>query len=495
MAPTNGHGQANDHSDKQQRIAAPADNMNLHAPSSIMSSHSVMQPTKGITVFIALYDYDARTNEDLSFKKGERLQVVDNTDSDWWLAKSLATHKDGYIPSNYVAPELSVNAQDWFFGKIKRADAEKKLLSPGSPSGTFLIRDSETMPGNYSLSIRDGESVRHYRIRKLDNGGYYITTRAPFSTLNDLVQHYTEDADGLCCKLNHACRAEKPTTSGLSYNTKDAWEISRESLRLNRRLGAGQFGEVWAGVWNGTTPVAVKTLKTGAMSPQAFLTEAAIMKKLRHANLIQLYAVCTNEEPIYIVTELMKHGSLLEYLKGDGQFLKLEDLIDMGAQVAAGMAYLERMNYIHRDLAARNILVGEGNICKVADFGLARLIEDDEYNPHQGAKFPIKWTAPEAALYNKFTIKSDVWSFGILLTELVTKGRVPYPGMANAEVLAQVERGYRMPQPRDTPDALYGIMLECWKQNEYDRPTFEYLQSLLEDYFVSTEPNYKKLDP
>lgn len=310
-----------------------------------------------------------------------------------------------------------------------------------------------------------------------------------------MVDHYTRDADGLCCQLVLACRGDKPVTSGLSYNTKDAWEISRESIRLSNKLGAGQFGEVWAGYWNGTTAVAVKTLKPGTMSPQAFLAEAAIMKKLRHQNLIQLYAVCTNEEPIYIVTELMKHGSLLEYLKGDGKYLKLPELIDMGAQVAAGMAYLERMNYIHRDLAARNILVGEGNVCKVADFGLARLIEDDEYNAHQGAKFPIKWTAPEAALYQKFTIKSDVWSFGILLVELVTHGRTPYPGMTNAETLAQVERGYRMPQPINTPDALYGIMLECWKKNEYERPTFDYLQSLLEDYYVSTEPNYKKLDP
>ena len=144
------------------------------------------------------------------------------------------------------------------------------------------------MPGNYSLSIRDGDSVRHYRIRKLDNGGYYITTRAPFASLPELVGHYSEDADGLCCKLVYPCRAEKPVTSGLSYNTKDAWEISRESLRLTKRLGAGQFGEVWAGVWNGTTHVAVKTLKTGTMSPQAFLAEAAIMKKLRHTNLIQV---------------------------------------------------------------------------------------------------------------------------------------------------------------------------------------------------------------
>jgi fyn-related kinase len=164
--------------------------------------------------------------------------------------------------------------------------------------------------------------------------------------------------------------------------------------------------------------------------------------------------------------------------------LQLRPLIDMAAQVAAGMAYLELHNYIHRDLAARNILVGENNICKVADFGLARLIADDEYNAHDGAKFPIKWTAPEAALYNRFSIKSDVWSFGVLLTELVTYGRIPYPGMSNAEVLQQLERGYRMPCPPNTPESLYQVMLDTWKKNPMERPTFEALQWRLEDFFV-----------
>ena len=120
------------------------------------------------------------------------------------------------------------------------------------------------------------------------------------------------------------------------------------------------------------------------MDPKDFLTEAQIMKKLRHLKLIQLYAVCTLEEPIYIITELMKNGSLLEFLQGKGRTLKLPQLIDMAAQIAAGMAYLESQNYIHRDLAARNILVGENNIVKVADFGMAKLIEDEEYNPQQG---------------------------------------------------------------------------------------------------------------
>ena len=183
------------------------------------------------------------------------------------------------------------------------------------------------------------------------------------------------------------------------------------------------------------------------------------------------------------VSVLMLHPPV--YLpQGEGRMLQLRPLIDMAAQVAAGMAYLELHNYIHRDLAARNILVGENNICKVADFGLARLIADDEYNAHDGAKFPIKWTAPEAALYNRFSIKSDVWSFGVLLTELVTYGRIPYPGMSNAEVLQQLERGYRMPCPPNTPESLYQVMLDTWKKNPMERPTFEALQWRLEDFFV-----------
>lgn len=340
------------------------------------------------------------------------------------------------------------------------------MLLAENEHGAFLIRDSESRRNDYSLSVRDGDTVKHYRIRQLDEGGFFIARRTPFRTLQELVDHYSKDADGLCVNLRKPCvQVEKPTTSGLSHNTRDQWEIDRSSLKFVRKLGQGQFGEVWEGMWNNTTPVAIKTLKPGlcllmrcigsnlsarfpgTMDPKDFLAEAQIMKKLRHPKLVQLYAVCTLEEPIYIITELMKYGSLLEYLQGKGRSLKLPQLIDMSAQIAAGMAYLESQNYIHRDLAARNILVGENNIVKIADFGLARLIKEDEYEARVGARFPIKWTAPEAANYSKFSIKSDVWSFGILLTELVTYGRIPYPGMTNAEVLHQVEHGYRMPCP------------------------------------------------
>ncbi|XP_036388722.1 LOW QUALITY PROTEIN: proto-oncogene tyrosine-protein kinase Src [Megalops cyprinoides] len=447
----------------------------------------------GVTTFVALYDYESRTATDLSFKKGERLQIVNNTEGDWWLARSLATGESGYIPSNYVAPSDSIQAEEWYFGKITRRDSERLLLNLENRRGTFLVRESETTKGAYCLSVLDydntkGLNVKHYKIRKLDSGGFYITSRTQFSNLQQLVAHYRKHADGLCHCLTEVCPVLKPQTQGLA---RDAWEIPRESLRLDVKLGQGCFGEVWMGTWNGTTRVAIKTLKPGTMSPEAFLQEAQVMKKLRHEKLVQLYAV-VSEEPIYIVTEYMGQGSLLDFLKGDmGKMLRLPQLVDMASQIASGMAYVERMNYVHRDLRAANILVGDNLVCKVADFGLARLIEDNEYTARQGAKFPIKWTAPEAALYGRFTIKSDVWSFGVLLTELATKGRVPYPGMVNREVLDQVERGYRMPCPAECPESLHELMLSCWRKEAEERPTFEYLQGFLEDYFTSTEPQYQ----
>jgi len=316
-----------------------------------------------------------------------------------------------------------------------------------------------------------------------------------FETIPQLVAYYQKQADWLCIKLkNHCCISEKPQTAGLSRKANKTWEINRQSIQFVKSLGAGYFGEVWQGIWNDTTEVAVKILKPGIVSADNFLEEAALMKQLRHPKLIQLYGVCTKEEPIYIITELMKHDSLLKYLRGDGHLLKLPQLIDMGAQVAAGMTYLEEKNYIHRNLAARNVLVGEYLICKVADFGLACVINGDIYEAHTGAKFPIKWTAPEAALYNNFTIKSDVWSFGILLYELITYGRFPYPRMSYAQVLEALQTGYCMPCPMGCPEQLYEIMRDCWKKDAASRPTFETLQWKMEDFFF-TDTGPIHLDP
>ncbi|NXQ79920.1 HCK kinase, partial [Nyctibius grandis] len=463
----------------------------------LQQGHYVRDPTatnrSGDSVVLALYDYEAMHAGDLSFQKGERLKVLEES-GEWWRARSLATGREGFIPSNYVARVGSLETEEWFFKGISRKDAERQLLGPGNVIGSFMIRDSETTKGCYSLSVRDGDgpqggSVKHYKIRTLDSGGFYVSPRSSFDTLQELVQYYKGQSDGLCQRLTHPCRVPKPQKPW----EKDAWEIPRESLRLERKLGAGQFGEVWMATYNKHTKVAVKTMKPGSMSVDAFLEEANVMKTLQHDKLVKLHAVVTKEEPIYIITEFMEKGSLLDFLKSDeGNKQPLPKLIDFCAQIAEGMAFIEKRNYIHRDLRAANILVSAMLVCKIADFGLARVIEDNEYTAREGAKFPIKWTAPEAINYGSFTIKSDVWSFGILLTEIITYGRIPYPGMSSVEVIRALEHGYRMPRTQNCPEQLYDVMMRCWKIKPEDRPTFEYTQSVLEDFFTATESQYQQ---
>lgn len=469
----------------------------LHLHHNNNNNNNNYQHNNNAKLFIALYDYEARTPEDLRFQKGEYLEVIDDGNSGWWLAISQLTGERGYIPREYVARCNSIEAETWYFGRMRRVDADKRLMMPENQHGAFMIRDSESRANEFSLSVRDQNFVKHYRIRQADNGGFYITKKTPaFGSLQELVKHYSDDADGLCVNLRVPCvRIEKPVTNDLSHRTQDIWEIDRATLTFKDKLGSGQFGQVYEGVWNNVTPVAIKTLKEGSMDREDFLAEAQIMKELKHPNLIKLFAVCTQQEPILIVTEIMRNGCLLDYLKTPaGQALDLKILVTMAEQIARGMAFLESMKYVHRDLAARNILVGERNIVKVADFGLARLIKEDEYEARVGARFPIKWTAPEAATLHKFSTKSDVWSFGILLTELVTYGRVPYPGMTNSEVLQQVEKGMRMTKESLGPnctDQLYAIMLECWHKDPHKRLTFEALQWKLDELFDTDSSEYR----
>lgn len=312
----------------------------------------------------------------------------------------------------------------------------------------------------------------------------------------NFILFITEDALGLCHVLSKSCPKPQPQIWDLCPEFRDRWEIDRNEIHLIKLLGKGNFGEVYYGKWRNREEVAVKTLREGTMSTQAFLQEATIMKKFRHKKLVALYAVCSREEPIYIVQEYMNKGSLLEFLRGDeGKTLIFEDLIYIAAQVASGMEYLEFKLLIHRDLAARNVLIGDNNVAKICDFGLARVIEDNEYCPKQGSRFPVKWTAPEAIIYGRFSIKSDVWSYGILLMELFTYGQVPYPGMHSREVIEQIEHGYRMPKPvsHQLPDDIYRLMLNCWDGSPEKRPTFDFLTHYFESFNVTSEIPYREV--
>ena len=201
-------------------------------------------------------------------------------------------------------------------------------MMPFNGYGSYLVRFSETTPGDFSLSIRDRDRVRHYRIKRLENGAFFVTSRVIFETIQDLVTYYQQQADGLCVNLIHPrALSNKPQTSNNERKIQD-----RRKVKLIKKLMDTDFIEVWRGVWNGTTPVAVRIHKPQTMvTAHDFLQTAALMKKLEHPNIIQFYAVCTKEEPMYIITELMKYNSLLEYLCGEGRSTKLPQLIDMAS--------------------------------------------------------------------------------------------------------------------------------------------------------------------
>ncbi|XP_022644251.1 tyrosine-protein kinase Abl-like isoform X2 [Varroa jacobsoni] len=448
-------------------------------------------------VFVALYDFQAGGDNQLALAKGDQIKVLSYNKTNEWCEAQSRTGQVGWVPANYITPANSLEKHSWYHGPISRNAAEY-LLSSGI-NGSFLVRESESSPGQRSISLRCEGRVYHYRINVSDEdvtgssctggsnrGKVYVTSECRFNTLAELVHHHSLVADGLITQLLYpAPKRNKPAVFALSPEP-DEWEIDRTDIVMKHKLGGGQYGDVYEATWKRhNITVAVKTLKEDTMALNDFMEEATLMKEMRHPNLVQLMGVCTREPPFFIITEFMPHGNLLEYLRGSSpESMDAVVLMHMATQVASAMAYLESCNFIHRDLAARNCLVGENHLIKVADFGLARLMRDDDtYTAHAGAKFPIKWTAPEGLAFNKFSTKSDVWAFGILLWEIATYGMSPYPGVDLSEVYRMLESGYRMGCPAGCPSSVYELMRKCWSWNAADRPSFREILEMLEHMF------------
>ncbi|XP_046877333.1 ephrin type-A receptor 7 isoform X3 [Hypomesus transpacificus] len=267
-----------------------------------------------------------------------------------------------------------------------------------------------------------------------------------------------------------------------------AKELDASCIKIERVIGAGEFGEVCSGrlklPGKRDVSVAIKTLKVGYTDKQRrdFLCEASIMGQFDHPNVVHLEGVVTRGKPVMIVIEYMENGSLDGFLrKHDGQFTVIQ-LVGMLRGIAAGMRYLSDMGYVHRDLAARNILVNSNLVCKVSDFGLSRVIDDDAEAVYTttGGKIPVRWTATEAIQYRKFTSASDVWSYGIVMWEVMSYGERPYWDMSNQDVIKAIEEGYRLPAPMDCPPGLHQLMLDCWQKDRADRPKFDQIVGILD---------------
>uniref|UniRef100_A0A8C3A8U9 receptor protein-tyrosine kinase n=1 Tax=Cyclopterus lumpus TaxID=8103 RepID=A0A8C3A8U9_CYCLU len=261
-----------------------------------------------------------------------------------------------------------------------------------------------------------------------------------------------------------------------------AKEIEASFVKIEEVIGAGEFGEVCRGrlrvPGRKENYVAIKTLKGGYTDKQRrdFLSEASIMGQFQHPNIIHLEGVITTSCPVMILTEFMENGALDSFLRvNDGQFTTIQ-LVGMLRGIAAGMKYLSDMSFVHRDLAARNILVNSNLVCKVSDFGLSRFLtensSDPTYTSSLGGKIPIRWTAPEAIAYRKFTSASDGWSYGIVMWEVMSYGERPYWDMSNQDVINAIEQDYRLPPPPECPASLHALMLDCWQKERANRPRF-----------------------
>uniref|UniRef100_A0A8C3T9X7 Tyrosine-protein kinase receptor Tie-1 n=1 Tax=Chelydra serpentina TaxID=8475 RepID=A0A8C3T9X7_CHESE len=217
-----------------------------------------------------------------------------------------------------------------------------------------------------------------------------------------------------------------------------------------------------------------------------FAGELEVLCKLgHHPNIINLLGACENKGYLYIAIEYAPYGNLLDFLRksrvletdpafakehGTASTLTSQQLLQFASDVAKGMQYLSEKQFIHRDLAARNILVGENLASKIADFGLSR--GEEVYVKKTMGRLPVRWMAIESLNYSVYTTKSDVWSFGVLLWEIVSLGGTPYCGMTCAELYEKLPQGYRMEKPRNCDDEVYELMKQCWRDRPYERPPF-----------------------
>ncbi|KAG9269411.1 tyrosine-protein kinase TXK-like [Astyanax mexicanus] len=433
---------------------------------------------------VALYDFEPSESYDLNLIKGEEYTVLHKQDQLWWRVQDKHGNK-GFIPSNYVTGINNIEANEWYCKNINRSEAET-LLRQEERDGGFIVRES-SQPNSYTvsvytkaLSLGTGD-VRHYQIKRTEAGKFFLAENYVFSSIPEVIRYHQHNAAGLVSRLRYPVGPMGkclPATAGFS---SDKWEINPSELTFMKELGSGQFGVVKLGKWRALCRVAIKVINEGSMSEEDFIEEAKIMTRLCHPKLVQLYGVCTVQRPICIVTELMEKGSLLQVLQLNAKTLHSVRLLAMCQDVCEGMQYLEDNNFLHRDLAARNCLVNERNVVKVCDFGMTRYVLDNSYTSSTGSKFPVRWSPPEVIHFQKYSSKSDVWSFGVLMWEVFSEGQIPFGSRSNTEVVEEITEGGRLYRPQKSPPNIYNIMFQCWHERPQGRPSFsELLQSIRE---------------
>ena len=272
-------------------------------------------------------------------------------------------------------------------------------------------------------------------------------------------------------------------------------DVLLSDIDIGREIGSGAFGTVYTAIWQHSTSVACKKLGDDTADNADILVEASRLRRLNHPNIVRFFGVYKSTEGTYIVMEYLRHGGLDVFLREESnrRYLKLETQMRICTDVAAGMAYLSSRKVVHGDLGARNLLVADdahSPSIKIADFGLSLICDSvaldtsEEYCriPNVGSrKYPVKYSALEVIHEGRYSTKSDVWSYGVVMWEVYSFGELPYQGKTNAETIELVSNEGRLYNPEGCPEDVYYLMQRCWRQSPSKRPSFEKIQQRLKE--------------
>ncbi|XP_033244889.1 tyrosine-protein kinase Fer isoform X4 [Drosophila miranda] len=378
--------------------------------------------------------------------------------------------ENGYNNEQQIS--LSTNRplyeEEWFHGVLPREEVVRLLNNDGD----FLVRETIRNEESQIVLSVCWNGHKHFIVQTTVEGNFRFEG-PPFASIQELIMHQYHIELPVTVKSGAILR--RPVC-------RERWELSNDDVVLLERIGRGNFGDVYKAKLKSTKlDVAVKTCRMTLPDEQKrkFLQEGRILKQYDHPNIVKLIGICVQKQPIMIVMELVLGGSLLTYLRKNSNGLSARQQMGMCRDAAAGMRYLESKNCIHRDLAARNCLVDLEHSVKISDFGMSR--EEEEYIVSDGMKqIPVKWTAPEALNFGKYTSLCDVWSYGILMWEIFSKGDTPYSGMSNSRARERIDTGYRMPTPENTPPEMYRLMLKCWAADAESRPHFDEIYNVVD---------------
>ncbi|XP_046967352.1 tyrosine-protein kinase Fer isoform X2 [Vanessa cardui] len=377
-------------------------------------------------------------------------------------------------PSDSVSvseTERSLVDQEWFHGVLPREEVVRLLRADGD----YLVRETtRNHARQLVLSVCWGQH-KHFIVQTTPEG-HYRFEGAAFPSVGELIAWQRASGVPVTARSGALLRRAVP---------RETWELNNDHVQLLDKIGRGNFGDVYKARLKTTgQEVAVKTCRVALPEDQkrTFLQEGRILKQYQHPNIVRLIGIAVQKQPIMIVMELVPGGSLLTFLRTRASNLSSRTLLAMCRDAAGGMRYLESKNCIHRDLAARNCLVGDDNIVKISDFGMSR--EEEEYIVSGGMKqIPIKWTAPEALNFGKYTSLCDVWSYGVLMWEIFSKGDTPYAGMSNSRAREKIDNGYRMPAPEGCAEDVYALMLRCWEYEPDKRPHFHQIYTIIDNIY------------